>query len=320
MRRVRFYACGGPEVLRLEEAPAPAAGPGELLVATEAIGVTLPAVRKVRGEGGAPGLPGVIGGEVAGEVVAAGPGVTGFRAGDRVTGLPFSGSYAELAVVAAPMASRIPDGASAVQAVALVRGGHVALAALAALDALAAGAAAGGAAAGSVLITGAASGVGHLAIQLARIQGAGRVVAAVSSPAKAGFLRALGADEVVTYDSESWGEPVDSVLDGVGGDVLARAVAALAPGGRMVFFGSGGGTVPAFDLLAGSKTITGLSMARFSTTQRELYDRHGEQLWELTLSGRLRPAVHAEIPLAEAARAHEIIEARANLGKVVLLP
>jgi NADPH:quinone reductase-like Zn-dependent oxidoreductase len=110
MRRVRFYACGGPEVLRLEEAPAPAAGPGELLVATEAIGVTLPAVRKVRGEGGAPGLPGVIGGEVAGEVVAAGPGVTGFRAGDRVTGLPFSGSYAELAVVAAPMASRIPDG------------------------------------------------------------------------------------------------------------------------------------------------------------------------------------------------------------------
>ena len=142
----------------------------------------------------------------------------------------------------------------------------------------------------------------------------------MSSPAKAGFLRGLGADEVVTYDRPSWGEPVDAVLDGVGGDVLPQAVAALEPGGRLVFFGSGGGTVSAFDLLAGSKTITGLTMARFSTAERELYDRHREQLWELTLSGRLRPAVHAEIPLADAARAHEIIEARTNLGKVVLRP
>jgi NADPH2:quinone reductase len=369
MRRVRFHACGGPEVLRLEEASDPEAGPGELLVATEAIGVTLPAVRKIRGEGGAPALPGVIGGEVAGKVVAIGPGVTGFTVGDRVTGLPFTGSYSDLAIVPAPMASRIPDGASAVQAVALVRGGHVALAALAALAAVgptavspaaagsgaagsgaagsgaagsaAAGSAAAGSAAagsavagsgvagsgaagsgvaGSVLITGAASGVGHLAVQLARIHGFRRVVAAVSSPAKAGFLRALGADEVVTYDSQSWGEPVDAVLDGVGGAVLPKALAALAPGGRLVFFGSGGGTVSASDLLAGSKTITSFSMARFSTAERELYDRHGEQLWELTRSGRLRPAVHAEIPLADAARAHEIIEARTNLGKVVLCP
>jgi NADPH2:quinone reductase len=349
MRRVRFHACGGPEVLRLEEASDPEAGPGELLVATEAIGVTLPAVRKIRGEGGAPALPGVIGGEVAGKVVAIGPGVTGFTVGDRVTGLPFTGSYSDLAIVPAPMASRIPDGASAVQAVALVRGGHVALAALAALaavsptavsptaagsgaagsgtagsgtagSAVAGSGVAGSGVAGSVLITGAASGVGHLAVQLARIHGFRRVVAAVSSPAKAGFLRALGADEVVTYDSQSWGEPVDAVLDGVGGAVLPKALAALAPGGRLVFFGSGGGTVSASDLLAGSKTITSFSMARFSTAERELYDRHGEQLWELTRSGRLRPAVHAEIPLADAARAHEIIEARTNLGKVVLCP
>lgn len=311
MRRVRFYEYGGPEVLRVEEAEEPTAGPGELLVRTEAIGVTLPSVRKVRGEGGGTPLPGILGGEVAGEVVALGPGVTDFAVGDSVTSLTFTGSYTELAVAPAVMASRLPAGASAVQAVALVRSGQVALAALAT---------ARPAPAESVLITGAASGVGHLAVQLAKIQGVERVVAAVSSPAKADFLRAQGADEVVLYDSEDWGEPVDVVLDGVGGDLLPRAVAALAPGGRMVFFGSGGGTVPAFDLLAGAKTITGLTMARFSTTQRELYDRHGELLWELALSGRLRPAVHAEIPLADAARAHEIIEARANCGKVVLLP
>ncbi|MEW9532981.1 zinc-binding alcohol dehydrogenase family protein [Microbispora sp. NPDC049125] len=311
MRRVRFYEYGGPEVLRVEEAEAPEPGPGEVLVRTEAIGVSLPSVRRVRGEGGGVALPGVLGGEVAGRVEALGPDVTDFRVGDRITALSFTGSYAELAVVPAFLASRIPDGADAVQAVALVRGGHVALAALAT---------ARPAASESVLVTGAASGVGHLAVQLARIQGVRRVVAAVGSPAKAGFLRALGADEVVTYDSAVWGDPVDVVLDGVGGSLLPRAVAALAPGGRMVFFASGGGTVPAFDLLSGAKTVTGLTMAWFSTAHRELYDRHGDELWELASSGRLRPAVHAEIPLAEAARAHEIIEARANLGKVVLRP
>ncbi|GGY12348.1 hypothetical protein GCM10010358_75930 [Streptomyces minutiscleroticus] len=196
MRRVRFYAYGGPEVLRVEEAEAPEPGPGELLVRTEAVGVTLPAVRRVRGEGGRTPLPGTVGGEVAGTVVALGPDVAGFGVGDRVTSLTFSGSYAELVLAPAALASRVPDGASAVRAVTLVRSGHVALAALAtALPA----------SAGSVLVTGAASGVGHLAVQPARLRGAGRVVAAVGSSAKADFVRGLGADEVVTYDSESWG-------------------------------------------------------------------------------------------------------------------
>jgi len=314
MRRVRFYQYGGPDVLRVEEAEAPQPGPGDLLIRTEAIGVTLPSVRKVRGEGvaaGGAGLPGFLGGEVAGEVVALGPEVTDFQVGDRVTALSFTGSYTELAVAPAALASRIPAGADAARAVALVRGGQVALGVLAA---------AAPTATESVLITGAASGVGHLAVQLARLRGVKRVVAAVSSPGKEEFLRAQGADEVVTYTEESGGEPVDVVLEGVGGDLLPRAVTALAPGGRLVFFGSGGGSVPAFDLLAGAKSVTGFSMARFSATHRELYQQNAAHLWELALSGRLTPAVHAEIPLAEAARAHEIIEARANLGKVVLRP
>ncbi|UNO42969.1 zinc-binding dehydrogenase [Streptomyces sp. MST-110588] len=316
MRRVRFHEYGGPEVLRLEEAEVPEPGPGELLVRVEAIGVSLPSVRKVRGDGNGGGvpLPGVLGGEVAGEVVAVGPDVTGHAIGDRVTGLSFLGSYADLTTVPAALASRIPRGASAEDAVALVRGGHVALAALAT---------ARPAGTESVLITGAASATGHLAVQLARIQGAARVVAAVGADAgdaKAAFLRDLGADEVVTYEDASWGEPVDIVLDGVGGDLLPRAVAALVPGGRLVFFNSGGGTVPAFDLLAGSKTITGMTMARFATTRRDLYDRHGRELWDLHGSGRLRAVVHARFPLAEAAAAHEVIEARTNLGKVVLVP
>ncbi|MEV8515122.1 zinc-binding dehydrogenase [Dactylosporangium sp. NPDC051484] len=171
-----------------------------------------------------------------------------------------------------------------------------------------------------MLITGAASGVGHLAVQLAKIHGVQRVVAAAGTAEKRAFLRDLGADEVVTYADEHWGEPVDVVLDAVGGDILPRAIAALRPGGRLIFFNSGGGTVSAFDLLAGSKTITGLTMARFASTQPELYHRHHEQLWLLHRTGQLRVAIHAEIPLSDASSAHEIIEARANQGKVILRP
>ncbi len=144
------------------------------------------------------------------------------------------------------------------------------------------------------------------------------MVAAVSSAAKAEFLYGLGADEVVTYDQESWGEPVDIVLDGVGGELLPRALGALASGGRLIFFNSGGGTVPAFELLAGSKTITGLTMRRFAAVHRELYRAAPGPAVGAGRSGRVRAAVHAELPLADAAKAHEIIEARANLGKVVL--
>ncbi len=206
MRRVRFHAYGGPEVLCVEEAESPVPGPGELLVRTEAIGVTLPCVRRVRGDGkgGGDPLPTMPGGEIAGEVVALGPDVTGFAVGDRVTSLTFKGSYAELALAPAALASAIPDGASAVEAVALVRSGQVALAALST---------AAPAGRESVLITGAASATGHLAVQLAKLQGVPRVVAAVGSAAKAEFLYGLGADEVVTYDQVSWGEPVDIVLD-----------------------------------------------------------------------------------------------------------
>ncbi len=99
MRRVRFYEYGGPEVLRVEDAEAPKPGPGELLVRTEAIGVTLPSVRKVRGEDGTTPLLGVLGGEAAGTVIALGSDVTGFEVGDRITSLTFRcGSYSELAI------------------------------------------------------------------------------------------------------------------------------------------------------------------------------------------------------------------------------
>ncbi|MFI7668172.1 zinc-binding alcohol dehydrogenase family protein [Nocardia sp. NPDC049526] len=307
MRRVQYQRSGGPEVLELVSAEVPTPGPGELLVRVEAVGVTLPVVRKVR----EPREPIALGGEVAGEVVAVGDGVTSCMPGYRVTGLVFGHGYADYALLSAAMASPIPDGASAVDAVALVRSGLVALGALDAANPEPDE---------SALITAAASGVGHLAVQLARVRGALRVVAAVSDLAKADFLRGLGADEVVAYDQESWGEPVDYVLDAVGGDLLTPAIAALAPGGRLVAYSSGGGTIQAYDLLVGAKSVIGFQMARIARNSPDLCEHWRQELWQYFASGLLRPVVHAEFPLENAAEAHAVIENRSNLGKVILIP
>ncbi|MEU7057716.1 zinc-binding dehydrogenase [Streptomyces sp. NPDC046197] len=305
MRRVRYESTGGP--LFLEEVPVPEPGPGELLVRCAAVGVTLPVVRKVT-EAAEP-IP--LGGEIAGEVVAVGAGVTRFRAGDRVTGLCFGHGYADFAPLHEAMASPVPDGASAVDAVALVRSGLVALGALHAARPEPGEAA---------LVTAAASGVGHLAVQLARARGASRVVGAVSDAAKADFVRGLGADETAVYGDDSWGDPVDYALDAVGGELLTPAIAALAPGGRLVAYSSGGGTIEAYDLLVGGKSVIGFQMARIARGKPELYEQWRQELWRLFAQGAVKPAVHGEFALEDAAGAHEVIESRRNLGKVVLRP
>ncbi|MGY1947062.1 quinone oxidoreductase family protein [Nocardia asiatica] len=307
MRRVQYERSGGPEVLELVSVEVPTPGPGELLVRVEAVGVTLPVVRKVREQR----EPIALGGEVAGEVVAVGEGVDRYAPGYRVTGLVFGHGYAEYALLSAAMASPIPDGASAVDAVALVRGGLVALGALDAASPREGE---------SALVTAAASGVGHLAVQLARVRGAARVVGAVSDLAKAEFVQKLGADDVVAYGQESWGAPADYVLDAVGGDLLSPALAALGPGGRLVAYSSGGGAIQAYDLLVGAKSVIGFQLARIAREQPDRYEHWRQELWQYFASGRLHPVVHAEFPLEEAAAAHTAIETRANLGKVVLVP
>ncbi|MER6072713.1 zinc-binding dehydrogenase [Streptomyces sp. NPDC001817] len=305
MRRVRYESTGGP--LFLEEAAVPEPGPGELLVRCAAIGVTLPVVRKVTEAA----EPIALGGEIAGEVVAVGEGVTRFRAGEQVTGMCFGHGYADFALLHEAMASPVPDGADAVDAIALVRSGLVAYGALEA---------ARQAPGEAVLVTAAASGIGHLAVQLARVRGAGRVVGAVSDPGKADFVRSLGADDCIRYGDDSWGDPVDCVLDAVGGDLLTPALAALAPHGRLVAYSSGGGTIQAYDLLVGAKSVIGFQMALIARGRPDLYEQWRRELWRLFAEGALKPAVHAEFALEDAAKAHETIERRANLGKVVLRP
>jgi len=219
MRKVLFRAGRPAEVV---EAPVPVPGPGQLLVCTEAVGVGVGLVRML--EPGAAVRPGA---EMVGTVAAAGPDVAGFEVGDRVGGVVFEDAYAEIVLADPRLVSHVPAEVDAAAALALVRGGLIAL------SALRAGRVARGE---SVLVTAAASGTGHLAVQLAKALGAARVVAAAGSADKADFARQCGADEVVTYSQPSWGDPVDLVLDGVGGELVQRGVDALAPFGRLVAF------------------------------------------------------------------------------------
>ncbi|MFI6448981.1 zinc-binding alcohol dehydrogenase family protein [Kitasatospora sp. NPDC050543] len=307
MRKVRFHGYDGPSALRVDELPEPVAGPGELLVRAEVAGVTLPLLKLLHGFGELP-LPAAPGGEYLGRVVTVGEGVTGHAVGDRVGGVVFEGAKADLVAAPAALACAVPEEPAAGPALAVLRGGVVAL------GALRVGRFEPGE---SVLVTAAAGGVGHLAVQLAKALGAGRVVAAVGSREKADFVRGLGADEVVCYEDENWGAGVDLVLDGVGGALLPRVVDALAPFGRLVVLSGAGGTLDAGALLRGMKTAVGLSMAQLAQHRPQLPADCRRELWELLAEGRLRP-VCVEFPLARVAEAAELVESRANLGKVVL--
>jgi NADPH2:quinone reductase len=303
MRKIRFLSEGTGEIV--EEAVPPVAGPGQLLVRTEAVGVGLGLLRALGAGLAQTGEPG---GEMVGRVVAVGESVAGFAVGDRVGGVVLGGAFAELVVAVPALVSAVPEEVDAGAALALVRGGLIALGVLRA-GRLEAGE--------SVLITGAASGVGHLAVQLARAAGASRVVAAAGSAAKADFLRGCGADDVVVYAQPSWGDPVDLVLDGVGGEMVQRGVDALAAHGRLVAFSAGGGSIDTGSLLGDLKTVTGFSIGLVSRQSPDLITQRRAELWDLLAARRLHPAWTA-FPPEKIDDAIELIRTRANLGRVLL--
>jgi len=305
MRKVRFQPEDTAQPFRIDEVEIPVPGPGQLLVDTEVVGVSLALVRTLRGGAVPQDGPG---GEMVGRVAALGAGVEGFRVGDRVGGVVFENVYAQSVLASPAMVTAVPPQVTAAEALALVRGGLVAL------SALRAGRFEPGQ---SVLVTAAASGAGHLAVQLARALGAGRVVAAVRSADKAGFVRGCGADEVVSYAQASWGQPVDLVLDGVGGELVQRGVDVLAPHGRLVAFSAGGGTVDAGSLLGGLKSVIGFSVGLTSREQPELIAQRWGELWELHAAGHLRPAYHS-LTLDQIGEAIGLIDSRSNLGRVLL--
>ncbi len=313
VRLVRLHAYGGPEVLQVEEVPTPVPGPGQVLVRPEVIAVNF-ADTKIRA--GADGiftrpLPYSPTGEVVGAVTAVGPEVSSFSVGDRVAALADEGAYADFVAVDAAWAALVPPDLDAASATVLPMLGPVALRVLR-MARLAAGE--------TVLVQSAAGGVGHLAVQLAKVLGA-KVVGVVGSATKADFVRSLGADEVVTTDAE-WPTDVDVVLDAVGGSSLLRGLESLAPMGRAVMYGAASGEIPdvpsrSFFVL---RSLTGFGLLAWRNARPDDARADVAEVTRLVADGRLRVAQHATFALADAAKAHQVMDDRANLGRVLLVP
>ncbi|MFD5884390.1 NADP-dependent oxidoreductase [Streptomyces sp. NPDC060334] len=304
MRAVVVSQWGGPEVLVEREIERPEPGMGEVLVRVRAAGVN-PVDWKTRESGGLIpwGPVPAVGWDVSGTVEAVGPGVTLYRVGDEVYGMPRfpqqAGAYAEYVTAPARHFARKPASLDHVEAAALP------LAALTAWQALVdtAGVSAGQ----RVLVHAAAGGVGHLAVQIAKARGA--YVIGTASAAKHALLRDLGADEVIDYrtaDFEDVVSDIDVVIDTMGGDHGRRSLKVLKPGGHLV-------TLPGPDgLPADAEGVH----ATWLLVEPDLKGLEG--IAALVEQGLLKPLVDTVLPLEQAAKAHEIGERGRTTGKIVL--
>jgi NADPH2:quinone reductase len=323
MRRVRYYEFGGPEVLKIEEADIPVPGPGQVLVRTEAIGTSWVDTSFRRGTSplGRPSLPGSPHGDVVGTVEAVGEGADPALAGQRVVDLVNPDAYADYVLADADWLVRVPDGVDAGTASVLDMPAPVALRVLR-TGQLAAGE--------TVLVHSAAGSIGHLATQLARIEGAGTVIATASSPAKLEFAREHGADVGVCYADPDWPDQVraaapggvDVVLDTIGGQVTGPSMDLLAPFGRLVFYGAASGELPELPVarVLSLRSVSGFGLLAWRAARPDQARLEMTELAGLAAAGRLRAAVQATLPLEEAARAHALLEDRSRVGRVLLVP
>jgi len=327
---VRFHEFGGPDVLKVEDVPDLEPGPGEVRVRTEAIGVGVPDILMRRGNyEWIPPLPVIPGNELAGTVDAMGDGVSTVAIGDRVyvnsRELPQrGGGYAEAVIVPAKAVFAMPDNVDAAQAVAL---GNYQLAWL--LLNYASTPRAGD----SILVHAAAGGVGGALVQVAKSMGL-VVFGIAGSKAKADYVTDQGADAVIDRNAEDVGariaeltngEGVDFIYDSVAGPGLSNDFAMLAPMGTVIMFGYLGGD-PDPDLFAHMRAKFGDSVAFRLFSIHVLDDkpviRRGamKSAMSALAEGEISPHIHTTMPLAEAAAAHQLLEAGNVTGKVVLVP
>ena len=322
MQAIRVHEIGGPEVLRLENLPEPAPGPGQALVRIEAIGVNFIEVYQRYGLYKVP-LPATPGSEAAGVVAAVAADVADLRPGDRVASTSFAGAYAAFALAPAERLVKLPDGVSTRQAAAALLQGMTAHYLVHSTYALKPG--------DACLVHAAAGGVGLLLTQLAKRLGA-RVIGTVSTREKAALAREAGADEVVLYTEQDFevevkrltgGRGVQVVYDSVGRTTFEQSLRSLAPRGMMALFGQSSGAVPPFDPqrlnALGSLFLTRPKLNDYVLNRAELLSRASDVLGGVA-DGTLRVRVDREVPLARAAEAHQALEARATTGKVLLIP
>lgn len=323
MFAVTLPSYGGPEVLTWAEVPDPRPAAGEVLIEVVAGGVNRADVMQRIGSypppAGAPEWPGL---ECSGTVAALGSGVTGWSVGDEVCALLSGGGYAERVAVPAGQVLPVPAGMAVTEAAALpevvctVWSNVFMLARLGAGD--------------TFLVHGGSSGIGTMAIQLARHAGA-RVLTTAGTEAKLDRCRRLGADVAINYREQDFVERVlvetgdrgvDVILDNMGAAYLDRNVRALAPEGRLVVIGLQGGRIGELDLgrLLGKRAAVHATSLRARPPEQkaDIVAAVRRDVWPAIEAGAVRPVIDRTVPVREAEEAHRVLEASEHVGKILL--
>ncbi len=323
MKCIEISKPGGPEVLVPAERPAPAPKEGEILVKVAAAGVNRPDVLQRMGRypvpPGASDLPGL---EIAGEVIACGPGVKRWKAGDKVCALVSGGGYAEQCVVPEAQALPAPKGLSLAEAASLPETFFTVWSNVYDRGRLAPGE--------SLLVQGGSSGIGVTAIQLAAAMG-NRVFATAGSDEKCAACAKLGAEKAINYRTQDFAEEVKAatggkgvnvILDMVGGNYVPKELKCLADDGRLVFIAMLGGSKTELDInevLRRRLVVTGSTLRPRPVAFKGDIARSLEQkVWPLIEAGRIKPVVFKTFPLAQASEAHKLMESSQHIGKIIL--
>ena len=323
MKVTEIAESGGPEVLCAAIRATPEPGHGEVLIEVAAAGVNRPDV--VQRQGGYPPPPGasdIPGLEVAGTIVATGAGVSTLSIGDRVCALVTGGGYAEYCPAPAAQVLPVPAGLDMIEAAALPETFFTVWSNVFDRGRLQPGE--------RFLVHGGSSGIGTVAIQLARAFEA-RVFATAGSAEKCAACERLGAERAINYRDENFvevakaltgGVGLDLILDMVGGDYIQRNIAALATEGRLVqiaFLAGANVELNLMPLMLKRLTLTGATLrARAIEDKAAIADALRARVWPLLESGRVRPVIDSTVALADAAKAHERMESGEHIGKIVL--
>jgi NADPH2:quinone reductase len=316
---VQITSLDGPSAVEVVDVPEPVAGPGQVVVDVEVAGVTFPEVLQSRGEYQLkPALPFVPGSEVAG-VVRTAPDDAGVGPGDRVAAFPGLGGFAEVVAVDPWGVFPLPDSVTFEAGAALPMNYLTMQFGLIRRGRLQEGE--------TVLVHGAAGGIGTASIQLARAYGA-RVVAVVSTPEKGEVAKAAGAHDIVLVDGFkdavkelTGGRGVDVVVDPVGGDRMTDSLRSLAREGRLLVIGFTEGQIPSVKvnrLLLANVSVVGVGWGAFWTPQPEYLQEQWADLLPLLEAGKLEPPISSVRPLQEAVQALLEIDERRAAGKVLL--
>ena len=323
MHAVEIAQPGGPEVLRPTRRPLPDVGPGEVLIRVAAAGVNRPDVLQRLGlyplPPGVSDLPGL---EVSGTIAAIGDGVTGWALGDAVCALTPGGGYAEYCKTPAGQCLPVPAGVSMLEAASLPETFFTVWINVFDRARLSPGE--------TLLVQGGSSGIGVTAIQMAKAFGH-RVFVTAGSDEKCRACEALGAERGINYRTEDFvaivkslteKRGVDVILDMVGGDYVQRELKCLAVDGRLsliAFLGGSKAELDMGDILYRRLTITGSTLRPRSVEYKtEVAQALRSKVWPLVESAAIKPVIHATFPLADARRAHELMESSTHVGKIIL--